>query len=236
MKQARLTFGRGNAKLGKEVATFSLPAGHTCPGAMECLAKVPRNGGKLQDGPSARFRCFAASAESVWPSVRKSRWANLDALREAGTVEGMATLIARSLPKAVFIRIHVSGDFYSDAYFQAWCVVARAHPDVRFYAYTKSLVVWGKHAAEVPANMTLTASRGGKYDEMIDARGLKSAEVVYSPAEAAEKGLEIDHDDSHAMTGSESFALLIHGTQRAGSSAAKALSANRAEGWTGYSR
>ena len=64
---------------------------------------------------------------------------------------------------------------------------------------------------------------GGKYDDLIDLHGWKEALVVYSEAEAAERGLEIDHDDSHAAFGSENFALLIHGTQPKGSHASQAL-------------
>jgi hypothetical protein len=47
--------------------------------------------------------------------------------------------------------------------------------------------------------------------------------VVYSEQEAIDKGLEIDHDDTHAAFGKDNFALLIHGTQPAGSAASKAL-------------
>ena len=50
--------------------------------------------------------------------------------------------------------------------------------------------------------------------------------MVYSEAEAAELGLEIDHDDSHACYPSlkkQNFALLIHGIQPAGSEAGKAV-------------
>jgi phospholipid/cholesterol/gamma-HCH transport system ATP-binding protein len=35
-----LSFGHGNAKLDKEIYTFSLPSGWTCPFAEQCLAKV----------------------------------------------------------------------------------------------------------------------------------------------------------------------------------------------------
>jgi hypothetical protein len=59
---------------------------------------------------------------------------------------------------------------------------------------------------------------------------------VFSHEEAKTKGLEIDHDDSHAYKSGKPFALLIHGTQPAGSIAAKMLSALRKIGWTGYSR
>jgi hypothetical protein len=75
----------------------------------------------------------------------------------------------------------------------------------------------------LPENLVVTASRGGKYDDLIDLHGWKEALVVYSEAEAAERGLDIDHDDSHAAFGSENFALLIHGTQPKGSHASKAL-------------
>jgi hypothetical protein len=36
-----------------------------------------------------------------------------------------------------WVRIHDSGDFFSDEYTQAWLRVMRARPTVLFYAYTK---------------------------------------------------------------------------------------------------
>jgi hypothetical protein len=69
----------------------------------------------------------------------------------------------------------------------------------------------------------LTASRGGKHDDLIEKLGWKEALVVYSEKEAEQKGLEIDHDDTHAAFGKENFALLIHGTQPKGSAASVAL-------------
>lgn len=145
----------------------------------------------------------------------------------------MSALILESLPqKAQIVRIHVSGDFFNATYFLAWCDVARARPGVRFYAYTKSLPIWRKHESEVPANLVLTASEGGRFDAQIGDR--KRATVVFSAEQAAALNLEVDHDDRHAYEGTESFALLLHGTQKAGSAAAKALSALRVQGWTGY--
>jgi len=43
--------------------------------------------------------------------------------------------------------------------------------------------------------------------------------------EAKQKGLEIDHDDTHAAYGEKDFALLIHGQQPTGSKAAAAVRA-----------
>ena len=75
----------------------------------------------------------------------------------------------------------------------------------------------------LPENLVLTASRGGKFDDLIDVHGWKEAVVVYSEEEANELVLEIDHDDTHAAFGNDHFALLIHGTQPKGSAASIAL-------------
>jgi hypothetical protein len=228
-----LTFGQGNAKLDKRIATFSIPAGHTCPGAAQCLAKADRLTGKLTDGSNQQFRCFAASAEAMYPSVRESRHRNWDMLKAAKSRESMGALILASLPDAEIVRIHVGGDFYNADYFLAWCDVAKARPAVKFYAYTKSINFWQNHVDDIPANLILTASEGGKFDDRIN--GFKRATVVYSEEQAEALGLAIDHDDSHAYNGEESFALLLHGTQAKGTVASKALSALRVQGKGGYS-
>jgi hypothetical protein len=49
------------------------------------------------------------------------------------------------------------------------------------------------------------------------------AEVVFSLEEAEEKGLEIDHDEIHAILGIVNFGLLVHGTQPKGSKASQAI-------------
>src|SRR5215472_1177492 len=93
----KLIFTKGNAKLGQEVWTFSLPAGHTCPGARECMARVDRETGKLTDGRHAQFRCFAASMEARMPTVRKSRWNNFDLLR-GRSQQDMVKTLSESIP------------------------------------------------------------------------------------------------------------------------------------------
>src|SRR6202011_4662624 len=178
--ESKLKFGRGNAKLAGEIYTFSLPAGHCCPGALQCLAKADRETGKLQDGPFQSFRCFAAADESRYPSARRSRWHNFNLLRNASRDE-MRALILASLPAdAKLVRLHVSGDFFSDAYFLAWMDVANAKPEMLFYTYTKSLPIWLRQRSSVPANFKLTASEGGKHDNLIKSEALKSAKVVFS--------------------------------------------------------
>ena len=222
--------GTGNAKLkslGGKVYTFSLPSGWTCPSAKDCHSKaVKGTDGKyhLVDGKHTQFRCFSATQEIVYKAVREQRQFNFDLLRANRQPAEMAHLLKVSIPQdATIIRVHVGGDFFNEDYMFAWFVAARCHPDKTFYAYTKSLDYWVKLKEEIPPNFKLNASKGGRHDNMIDAYKLKYAEVVFTEDEAHQKGLEIDHDDSHAFLQDNSFALLLHGVQPKGSRAAEAL-------------
>jgi hypothetical protein len=222
-----LVFIYGNDKL-KKTYTFSLPAGWSCPGASACLSKADPIKGGVKDGPNCKFRCFAASEEGRLTEVRMIRWHNFNLLRKANSVWEMAHLIADSLPKdAKIVRIHVSGDFYNDAYFQAWLDVACAFPNIIFYAYTKSIPILLKYRAYLPSNFRITASLGSRYDHLIFENNLFHSRVVKSTDEAVAWGLEIDDDDSHAVAGDASFALLVHATQPAGTIWATAWEAIR---------
>jgi hypothetical protein len=231
----KLSFSKGNAKLGSHIYTFSLPAGHTCIGAKDCLAKANRETGKLTHGKGAQFQCFAATAENMFPNVRKSRWNNFEALKGLSVAQ-MVKSIADSMPKkAVYFRIHVSGDFFNLNYFDAWMEIARANPAKQFYCYTKAIPFWIARKDSIPENFVLNASIGSRYDDLITQYNLKCARVVFSESEAANLGLQIDHDDSLALAkNGKSFALLLHGSQQAGTVAAKANYALRKAGKNGY--
>jgi hypothetical protein len=61
---------------------------------------------------------------------------------------------------------------------------------------------------EIPGNLILQASYGGKWDHLIAEHNLKSARVVWSTAEAEALGLQVDTNDRLAAYGSEPFALV----------------------------
>lgn len=229
-----LKFGTGNVKLtGSSTATFSLPAGITCPGAKECFSYFDRGEKRITDGRHTAFRCYAASLEASFPSVRASVDYNQRLLKEAKTVEAMADLIERSLPAKAWvnIRVHAHGDFYSGDYFLAWMEAARRDPKRNFYAYTKSLPHWIRYREMIPKNFVLNASMGGKFDHLIKEHKLKHSIVVFHPEVAAKLKLEIDHDDSLARDRKvKRFALLIHGTQPANSNASAAIKRMKVEG------
>ena len=225
----------------RKIYSLDLLSGHSCPFAHECHSKaVELSNGKrkIQDGKHTKFRCFSASQEVQYTNVYNLRKHNFDLLRKENH-EQMVELINSSLPEnAGIVRIHVAGDFFSLPYMHAWYTVALLNPNTLFYAYTKS-IKYLLSVREFPDiwNFVLTASHGGRDDHMIDEFNLRSAKVVFSEAEAAELGLEIDHDDSHAAKPSlrdQSFALLIHGTQPKGSEASTALRELKGKG--SYSR
>ena len=229
-----LKISPSNAKITYE--SLSLLSGHSCPFALDCLAKVDLKTFKIIDGKDAEFRCFSATAEAAFPATRRQRQHNFDLLRDCNSIDEMVELLTMSIrPSYAPLRIHVGGEFFNQMYFDAWCEYARQNPNRIFYAYTKSLPYWIARLDSIPSNLSLTASRGGRMDHLINEHGLKEAVVVFSEEEAEKLGLEIDHDDSHAVENNgESFALLLHGTQQAKSPASAAIKAMKLNG-TKYS-
>jgi len=221
----------------RKVYSLDLLAGWSCPGAKDCLAKVSMYNGKrqLKDGPNTQFRCFAASLEVVYPPVYNSHKHNFDIVRSMRGWKQCRDIILASMPKNLgILRWHVSGDFFKLAYFQAAIEIADMFPDRLFYAYTKSLPFLQRFDALdlsrglLRPNFLVTASRGGKYDHLIEPLGIREAKVIFKKRDAGK--LPIDHDDSHAATSGGSFNLLLHGVQPAGTPASKALVQLRGEG------
>jgi len=219
-----LTFGKTNAKMSKmNIVYLSLPAGYTCPFAAGCKTFAHKQGGKFKSSGKSildaggDFRCYAASTEAQYKNVRNSRWSNFDLMRES---DDMAQLISRSIkfynsnnPDISIFRIHESGDFFSQEYFNAWIEVANMHPQILFYAYTVSLPYWQDRKDDIPTNLRLTASQGGMRDDIIDKEGFRKAVVVKDEGEAIEKNLNVDVADFLAVFGDKDFALLLHGVQ-----------------------
>lgn len=178
------------------VYEWNLPSGFTCPSALECLVKVDRETGKFTD-KSTRYKCYSAIAER-FPSCRESRWKNFDFVRAGG--------VPKLPAKAQAVRIHASGDFFSQRYFDDWLDICSLRPDVEFWAYTKSLNYWVERINQIPPNLTLTASRGGRHDHLITLHNLKNVEVIKHPSEA--KGRPIDVCDDQARRPNVNFCLL----------------------------
>ena len=229
-----------------KVVYIGLPAGYTCPFADRCKTFAHRKGKTfpLQPGQEKALklkqqgdiRCFAASREAQYPNLRNLRWSNRDLLKEfEGDLTGMTDLLLRSLEyyentkkKIRIFRIHDSGDFYSQEYFDAWVATAKQRSDILFYAYTTSLPYWVERMEDLPKNFRLIASKGGKADDLIEKHNLRQAVVVTELNDAIKQRLPVDVNEYLAIFSEKDFALLIHNTQAAGTKAARAKKGNEA--------
>ena len=87
------------------------------------------------------------------------------------------------------VRIHDSGDFFTDEYTIAWMEIAQQVPDVLFYAYTKEVtrfrsIVEGK----APVNFRWLYSMGGKEDHLVNLEEERHADVFLSRDSMVEAG------------------------------------------------
>lgn len=215
-----IKFAEANSKLRKlehktkkKVYSFNILAGHTCPFAKDCRSKVikTKKGLRIKDGPKCKFRCFAASLE-LKTVVYESHRQNSEIVKMSKQEIVLALL--KAIPKrAKIIRIHVSGDFCSQKYFDAWLEVCECRKDIVFYAYTKALKFWIKRMEKIPANLCLTASEGGIDDYLIKQYKLRKAVVVYHKNET---NLPIETNEtivSNVRMKNKDVALVIHGVQ-----------------------
>lgn len=93
------------------------------------------------------------------------------------------------------IRIHDSGDFFSREYLEAWIQIAREHPDVLFYAYTKEVAMLREYTETAPVNFRWVYSTGGKQDHLIDLENDRHADVFTDMTEMAAKGYTSQEDN-----------------------------------------
>lgn len=240
-----LEFSHGNAKLPNSTMLFSLPAGHTCPGALTCLTFADRHTGRIKDGPHAEFRCYAAVAETR-PNVRDMRWRNLDRLARLNPQQitdlMIASIMASTRRYTQRVRLFESGDCFSAAFRDGIIGAAKGLPHLVIYFYTKNLPLWinswQDRPLARPANLFITASWGGRFDHLIEPYFPRNSRVVFDQAEADRLGLPIDHTDELAYDARpQAFAHLLHGMQKAGSPASEAIKTRARLGqFTGYGR
>lgn len=150
--QTILTLSLGNKKLVGDDANafliFNLPAVTTCPNRT----------------PMCEKSCYAMKAQRLYPSVKKSREANLEDSKQLEFASQMIDTIKYYLAKkavkgkVVYFRIHESGDFYSREYLASWIKICKEFPEVHFTAYTKSVRIVERFIEEIPSNLVIRFS------------------------------------------------------------------------------
>ncbi|MEU5417869.1 hypothetical protein [Streptomyces sp. NPDC020667] len=166
---------------------------NTCPEAGACAALCyARNG-------TYRFRNVLAAHERNLKMILDSpgEWE-----------EAMAAELAHRRYQGKWVRLHDSGDFFSDAYVDAWMRLMRGAPQVRFYAYTKAVARFRRLVEpNPPANFSWCYSLGGTEDHLLDLAAERHAEVFPDTADLEEAGY---HDQS------SSDLLAVLGPERVG--------------------
>ena len=83
--------------------------------------------------------CYALKSERRFPAVRALRQRNYTHSQLPTFVSTVVSELASTRRCARTVRIHSSGDFYSQSYIDSWSQIATALPQFTFYAFTKQL-------------------------------------------------------------------------------------------------
>lgn len=157
----------------------------TCPKAANCAAG-----------------CFARAGFYRQPRIQRIYEARLALARSPMFVPVLSQELARR--KVRRLRIHDSGDFYSDRYLEDWCQIMRSFAHVAFYTYTKRVSMFKAAAAEglLPQNFSYVFSFGGLEDDRIDVTRDRHCRVFESHEELDAAGyVDATEDDAIAAEG-----------------------------------
>lgn len=183
----------GNRELRADgIFTWTLPA----------LAAKLSTGKNMLVCPSAGVcaqLCYARSGTYNFSNVKKAHVRNLESVindPEKWKAELTNELKAKRYQGGKSVRIHDSGDFFSEQYFLLWLDIAKENPHVFFYAYTKEVAMVKKH--ELPENFVIIFSMGGTQDHLVDKEKDRHADVFPS-IEALEEAGYSDQEASDLL-------------------------------------
>jgi hypothetical protein len=150
---------------------------------------LPAWAGRFPDGrtyntcPSAgicRQVCYALNGTYRWPKVRAKHEANLAFVLDdlPGWEHAMIAELSARRFHGTWVRIHDSGDFFSDLYLLAWLRVIRTRTATNFYAYTKEVARFRRLVEpDPPDNFLWVYSYGGTQDAALDPAADRVADV-----------------------------------------------------------
>lgn len=160
-------------EMGLRVFNFGIPAYKsatgklTCPFADKCVKY-----------------CYAQKGAYIWGNVKPAFERRYEATKQDDFVEIMVEELVKK--KADYLRIHDSGDYYSNEYIYKWFAIANALPHVRFYSYTKSIPLFLDKT--IPENMDIIFSEGSKKDELIDVNIHRHSRIFSEKSELENAG------------------------------------------------
>lgn len=208
-KSFNLKWTNGNEKLNKDnggiytIVGFGIPADYnfqhngenmnTCPCALAC-----------------RDVCYAKQGMYRFSNVINARKYNLDMSLQSDFVDNAISDLKR-MRKVNTVRIHDSGDFYNHEYYRKWCDIAKALPDIIFYAYTKTVNM--DLFSDKPDNLRITQSLGGKYDNLVQLNMPHSRIFSTDEDRIAAGYIDGNVNDVPAIEGITNIGLVYHGNK-----------------------
>ena len=194
------------------IYNFGIPAFQAADGTRTCP-----NAGACAAG------CYALQGAYAFSNVKKAYEERFQATQNAAQffllmsdeINRVSKSAARQ-DKQLVIRIHDSGDFYSEAYLETWFGIVAAFPKVLFYCYTKQVQLLQNRRADVPKNLKVNFSLGGKQDAIINQKRDSHARVFETKRELQSlRYVDTSADDSFAFTGAgvRKIGLVYHGTK-----------------------
>lgn len=120
--------------------------------------------------------CYASSGNFVFKNVLISHHRNLNYILNSPKefIQEVTKEIHKK--KIQILRIHDSGDFFSESYLNIWLKVIEENPNVQFYCYTKNIPLF-RGLKIVPKNFTHVFSFGGNKDSEIDLKTDRYAKI-----------------------------------------------------------
>ncbi len=208
-KPFNIKWTTGNEKLNKDNGGIYNIVGYGIPADYDFEV----NGVKMNTCPSAlacRAICYAKQGSYRWKTVKAAREYNLHmSLRE--DFVNLVIEDLKRMKKVNVVRIHDSGDMYSEEYYNKWCDIAKALPHLIFYAYTKS-VDFDLYSNK-PENMRITQSLGGKHDNLVNL-GLPHSRIFATVEDSIKAGyVDGNSNDLPAIEGVTNIALVYHGNK-----------------------
>ena len=162
-------------KLGLRVFNFGITAYKTksgkltCPFADECI----------------KF-CYAKKGAYIWSNVAKVFEQRYELTKQSNFIDIMKAEIIKK--RVDFLRVHDSGDFYSNKYFLDWMQIAEQLPNVKFYAYTNSISIVKNNSKSIPNNFDFIFSDSGKQTNLIDKSKDRHTKIFKTETELQNEG------------------------------------------------
>jgi hypothetical protein len=176
----------------------------TCPSASKCLSYCYANGGG-QGGTYAFGKVLVKHTRNLQWMIDDPFAFTEKVVKEIGKKKHLRA-----------IRFNDSGDIWGEGYWGVIKALCKECPDVQFYAYTKQIVfVLEKQniEGEVPKNLTIVFSYGGKNDSLINPSIHRHSKVFESRAALRAEGYsDGTHTDRLAANPNIlKIGLVVHG-------------------------